>query len=74
MSKEKGLKEEEFNKLRSLNEAFVTAKNRAGDAALFLKRSTDVLDVTENNLRNYQDELVSIYGEVTIDGSDGSFR
>jgi hypothetical protein len=76
MSKEKakGLTEEEFNKLRSLNEGFVTAKNRVGDAALFYKRSVDVLDVTENNIRNYQEELVRKYGEVTIDATDGSFK
>ena len=76
MSKEKakGLTEEEFNKLRSLNEGFVTAKNLVGDAALFYKRSVDVLDVTENNIRNYQEELVRKYGEVTIDATDGSFK
>lgn len=70
----KGLTEEEFNKLRSLNEGFITAKNRVADAALFHKRSVDVLDVTENNLRMYQDELVGKYGEVTIDATDGSFK
>lgn len=72
--KEKGLTVEEFNKLKSLNEAFITAKNRVGDAALFHKRSVDVLDITENNMRNYQDELVQKYGEVTIDATDGSFK
>lgn len=70
----KGLTEEEFNKLKGANEAYVTAKNRVADAALFHKRSVDVLDVTENNLRMYQDELVGKYGEVTIDATDGSFK
>lgn len=76
MSKEKakGLTEEEFNKLRALNDAYITAKNRAADAALFYKRSTDILDVTENNIRNYQDELVGKYGEVSIDATTGEFK
>lgn len=76
MSKEKakGLTEEEFERLRGLNEAYVTAKNRVGDAALFYKRSVDVLDVTENNLQILQQELVSKYGEVSIDASNGTFK
>lgn len=76
MSKEKakGLTEEEFERLRGLNEAYVTAKNRVGDAALFYKRSVDVLDVTENNLQLLQQELVSKYGEVSIDASNGTFK
>lgn len=76
MSKEKakGLTEEEFNKLKGMNEAYVTAKNRAADAALFFKRSADVLDVTERNLQQLQDELVSKYGEVSIDANTGEFK
>ncbi len=74
MEKAKGLTEEEFQRLKSLNEAYVTAKNRVGDAALFHKRSVDVLDVTENNLQRLQDELVSKYGEVSIDASSGLFK
>jgi uncharacterized protein YnzC (UPF0291/DUF896 family) len=76
MSKEKakGLTEEETNKLKGLNEAFVTAKNRVGDAALFYKRSVDVLDVTENNLQRLQEELVGKYGEVSIDATTGEFK
>jgi uncharacterized protein YnzC (UPF0291/DUF896 family) len=72
--KAKGLTEEEFERLRGLNEAYVTAKNRVGDAALFYKRSVDVLDVTENNLQLLQQELVSKYGEVSIDASNGIFK
>lgn len=72
--KAKGLTEEEFNKLRGLNEAFITAKNRVGDAALFYKRSVEVLDVTETNLQKLQEELVSKYGEVSIDASNGIFK
>jgi uncharacterized protein YnzC (UPF0291/DUF896 family) len=72
--KAKGLTEEEFERLRGLNEAYVTAKNRVGDAALFYKRSVDVLDVTENNLQLLQQELVSKYGEVSIDASNGTFK
>ncbi len=76
MSKEKakGLTEEEFNKLKGLNEAYITAKNRASDAALFFKRSTDILDVTEQNLQRLQDELVGKYGEVSIDATNGMFK
>lgn len=76
MSKEKakGLTEEEFNKLRGLNEAYITAKNRVADAALFFKRSTDILDVTERNLQQLQDELVGKYGEVSIDAATGEFK
>jgi len=72
--KAKGLTEEEFERLRGLNESYVTAKNRVGDAALFYKRSVDVLDVTENNLQLLQQELVSKYGEVSIDASNGTFK
>jgi hypothetical protein len=76
MEKEKstGLTEQEFNSLKGLNEAYITAKNRVGDAALFYKRSVDVLDVTENNLQKLQDELVSKYGEVSIDTTTGKFK
>jgi len=70
----KGLTEKEFDTLKNLNEAFLTAKGRIGDAALFYKRSVDVLDATENNLRQFQDELVAKYGEITIDASTGEFR
>ena len=52
----------------------MTAKNRAADASLFLKRSVDILDVTEQNLQNIQDELVQKYGEVSIDASTGEFK
>jgi uncharacterized protein YnzC (UPF0291/DUF896 family) len=76
MSKEKskGLTEEEFNKLKGLNEAYITAKSRVGDAALFHKRSVDILDATERNLQNLQDELVAKYGEVSIDATNGMFK
>ena len=72
--KAKGLTEEEFNKLKSANESYVTAKSRVGDAALFYKRSVDILDATERNLQNLQDELVSKYGEVSIDATNGMFK
>ena len=72
--KAKGLTEDEFERLKGLNEAYVTAKSRVGDAALFYKRSVDVLDVTENNLQLLQQELVSKYGEVSIDASNGVFK
>lgn len=76
MSKEKakGLTEEEFNKLKGLNEAYITAKNRVADASLFFKRSADILDVTERNLQQLQDELVGKYGEVSIDAATGEFK
>jgi uncharacterized protein YnzC (UPF0291/DUF896 family) len=72
--KSKGLSEEEFSKLKSLNEAYITAKHRVADASLFQKRSVDVLDVTERNLQNFQDELVAKYGEVSIDATNGMFK
>ena len=74
MAKAKGLSEEEFARLKSLNEAYMTAKNRSADASLFFKRSVDILDVTEQNLQNIQDELVQKYGEVSIDASTGQFK
>jgi uncharacterized protein YnzC (UPF0291/DUF896 family) len=76
MSKEKakGLTEDEFNRLKGLNEAYITAKNRAADSALFYKRSVDMLDVTERNLHQLQDELVGKYGEVSIDSLTGEFK
>jgi|Laugresu1bdmlbsd_1035121.scaffolds.fasta_scaffold21072_4 hypothetical protein len=70
----KGLTEQEFANLKSANEAFITAKNRVGDAALFYKRSVDILDASENNLRDMQDQLVAKYGEVTIDTNTGEFK
>ncbi len=73
-TKAKGLTEEEFNKLKGANESYVTAKSRVGDAALFYKRSVDILDATERNLQNLQDELVAKYGEVSIDATNGMFK
>jgi hypothetical protein len=70
----KGLTEQEFSDLKAMNESFITAKNRLGDAALFYKRSMDILDATENALRKMQDDLVVKYGEVTIDGNTGLFK
>lgn len=72
--KAKGLTEEEFNKLKNANESYLTAKSRVGDAALFYKRSVDILDTNERHMQTLQDELVAKYGEVSIDATDGTFK
>lgn len=74
MAKEKGLTEEEFERLKGLNEAYLNAKGRVADASLFQKRSLDILDATENSLHQLQEELVGKYGEVTIDSQSGLFK
>jgi hypothetical protein len=74
MAKEKGLSEEEFERLKGLNEAYINAKGRVADASLFQKRSLDILDATENALHKLQEELVAKYGEVTIDSQSGLFK
>lgn len=71
---EKGLTTEEFDRLKGLNESYITAKNRAADASLFYKRSVDILDATENSLHKLQEELVAKYGEVSIDSQTGLFK
>jgi hypothetical protein len=74
MAKEKGLTEEEFERLKGLNEAYLNAKGRVADTSLFQKRSLDILDATENSLHQLQEELVAKYGEVTIDSQSGLFK
>lgn len=74
MAKEKGLTADEFERLKSLNEAYINAKGRVADASLFQKRSVDMLDATENALHKLQEDLVAKYGEVTIDSQSGLFK
>ena len=71
-SSKKGLEPGEFMNFKKLTEKLAELRERTLNETLQLKRTTDLLDKTDQVLYKFREDLVAKYGEVRIDG-EGNF-